>query len=102
MPSRRNKVRPLGLSRVEVDFTADYFDYMAEWGRRIEGEIIESDRPEETILLFRQPIGVIGGNPALELSIFPYCPQSSAGTDHGQYDRDQTQRGNPSLRGEIL
>jgi lactaldehyde dehydrogenase/glycolaldehyde dehydrogenase len=53
--------KTLGLARVEVDFTADYFDYMAEWGRRIEGEIIESDRPGETILLFRQPIGVIAG-----------------------------------------
>jgi lactaldehyde dehydrogenase/glycolaldehyde dehydrogenase len=53
--------KPLGLSRVEVDFTADYFDYMAEWGRRIEGEIIQSDRPGETILLFRQPIGVVAG-----------------------------------------
>ena len=53
--------KTLALSRIEVDFTADYFDYMAEWGRRIEGEIIESDRPGETILLFRQPIGVIGG-----------------------------------------
>ena len=51
----------LGLARVEVQFTADYLDYMAEWGRRIEGEILESDRPGETILLFRQPIGVIGG-----------------------------------------
>jgi lactaldehyde dehydrogenase/glycolaldehyde dehydrogenase len=51
----------LDLARVEVVFTADYFDYMAEWARRIEGEILESDRPNETILLFRQPIGVIGG-----------------------------------------
>jgi len=51
----------LELARVEVAFTADYFDYMAEWARRIEGEILESDRPGETILLFRQPIGVIGG-----------------------------------------
>jgi lactaldehyde dehydrogenase / glycolaldehyde dehydrogenase len=51
----------LDLARVEVAFTADYFDYMAEWARRIEGEIVESDRPGETILLFRQPIGVIGG-----------------------------------------
>ena len=53
--------KTLGLARVEVEFTADYLDYMAEWGRRIEGEIIESDRPGETILLFRRPIGVIGG-----------------------------------------
>jgi lactaldehyde dehydrogenase/glycolaldehyde dehydrogenase len=51
----------LDLARVEVAFTADYFDYMAEWARRIEGEILESDRPRETIFLFRQPIGVIGG-----------------------------------------
>ena len=53
--------KTLGLARVEVAFTADYIDYMAEWARRIEGEIIESDRAGETILLFRQPIGVIGG-----------------------------------------
>jgi len=51
----------LDLARVEVAFTADYIDYMAEWARRIEGEILESDRPGETIFLFRQPIGVIGG-----------------------------------------
>jgi lactaldehyde dehydrogenase/glycolaldehyde dehydrogenase len=51
----------LPLARVEAAFTADYFDYMAEWGRRIEGEILESDRPGETIFLFRQPMGVIGG-----------------------------------------
>ena len=51
----------LGLARVEVVFTADYMDYMAEWARRIEGEILESDRPGETIFLFRPPIGVIGG-----------------------------------------
>jgi len=53
--------KTLGLARVEVAFTADYLDYMAEWGRRIEGEIVESDRKGETIFLFRQPIGVIGG-----------------------------------------
>jgi lactaldehyde dehydrogenase/glycolaldehyde dehydrogenase len=53
--------KTLGLARVEVAFTADYLDYMAEWGRRIEGEIIESDRAGETIFLFRRPIGVIGG-----------------------------------------
>jgi lactaldehyde dehydrogenase/glycolaldehyde dehydrogenase len=51
----------LGLARAEVSFTADYLDYMAEWARRIEGEILESDRPGETIFLFRQPIGVVGG-----------------------------------------
>jgi lactaldehyde dehydrogenase/glycolaldehyde dehydrogenase len=51
----------LDLARVEAAFTSDYLDYMAEWARRIEGEIVESDRPGETIFLFRQPIGVVGG-----------------------------------------
>ncbi len=51
----------LELSRVEVAFTADYIDYMAEWARRLEGEIVTSDRPNEVILLFRQAIGVIAG-----------------------------------------
>ena len=32
----------LGLSGVEVAFTADYLDYMAEWARRIEGEIVRA------------------------------------------------------------
>jgi lactaldehyde dehydrogenase/glycolaldehyde dehydrogenase len=53
--------KTLGLARVEVDFTADYLDYMAEWARRLEGEIITSDRPNENIFLFRAPIGVIAG-----------------------------------------
>ncbi|MGJ8653391.1 MAG: aldehyde dehydrogenase [Opitutaceae bacterium] len=53
--------KTLPLARVEVNFTADYIDYMAEWGRRIEGEIIESDRPKENIFLFRKPIGVVAG-----------------------------------------
>lgn len=51
----------MGLAEVEVNFTADYLDYMAEWARRIEGEIVTSDRPGENIFLFRQAIGVVGG-----------------------------------------
>ncbi|WP_027350292.1 aldehyde dehydrogenase [Halotalea alkalilenta] len=49
------------LAEVEVLFTADYLDYMAGWARRIEGEIIESDRPGENIFLFRKPLGVVAG-----------------------------------------
>jgi len=51
----------LPLAKTEVTFSADYIDYMAEWARRIEGEIIPSDRPNENIFLFRAPIGVVGG-----------------------------------------
>ncbi len=55
----QGKVLP--LARTEVRFTADYLDYMAEFARRYEGEIIQSDRPNENILLFKLPIGVIAG-----------------------------------------
>ena len=55
----QGKIR--GLAQVEVDFTADYIDYMAEWARRLEGEVLTSDRPKETMLLLRKPIGVVAG-----------------------------------------
>jgi lactaldehyde dehydrogenase / glycolaldehyde dehydrogenase len=53
--------KPLDQARGEVAGTADYFDYTAEWARRIEGEVIPSDRPNEMELLLRQPIGVVAG-----------------------------------------
>ncbi len=46
---------------VEVNFTADYIDYTAEWARRIDGEIIQSDRRNENIFLYYKPIGVVAG-----------------------------------------
>jgi lactaldehyde dehydrogenase/glycolaldehyde dehydrogenase len=49
------------LAAVEIEFTASYIDYMAEWARRIEGEIVTSDRPGEQILVYRKPIGVVAG-----------------------------------------
>ncbi|MGF7190842.1 lactaldehyde dehydrogenase/glycolaldehyde dehydrogenase [Robbsia andropogonis] len=55
----QGKIR--SLAEVEVNFTADYLDYMAEWARRIEGEIIPSDRANETMFLFRKPLGVVAG-----------------------------------------
>ncbi len=51
----------LPLAEIEVDFSADYVDYMAEFARRYEGDIIQSDRPGENILLYKAPIGVIVG-----------------------------------------
>jgi lactaldehyde dehydrogenase/glycolaldehyde dehydrogenase len=51
----------LALAKVEVAFSADYTDYMAEFARRYEGEIIQSDRRGENIFLYKAPIGVIAG-----------------------------------------
>lgn len=49
------------LAQTEVLFTADYLDYMAEWARRYEGEIVQSDRVNETIMVFKKAIGVTTG-----------------------------------------
>ncbi len=49
------------LAMVEVMFTADYLDYMAGFARHYEGEIIQSDRPNENIFLFKKAIGVTTG-----------------------------------------
>ncbi len=51
----------LSLAEIEVDFSADYLDYMAGFARQYEGEIIQSDRLGENILPFKPPIGAIAG-----------------------------------------
>ena len=55
------QAKVIGLAQVEIDVTADYFDYNAGWARRIEGEIIQSDRKKEHIFLHKAPIGVAVG-----------------------------------------
>ena len=38
---------------------AELMEYHAEWARRIEGELIQSDSPDENIILYKEPIGVV-------------------------------------------
>jgi len=57
----REQGKVLPLARVEVDFTAEYMDYMADWARRLEGEVITSDKAGESIFLLRKPLGVTAG-----------------------------------------
>jgi len=57
----KEQAKVIGLAQVEIDVTADYFDYNAGWARRIEGEIIQSDREKEHIYLHKAPIGVAVG-----------------------------------------
>ncbi len=42
----------------ETIYAAEVTRYHAGWARRIEGEIIPSDTPNENLMLFREPIGV--------------------------------------------
>lgn len=43
----------------EARYAAQITRYHAEWARRIEGEIIPSDSPNENLLLHREAIGVV-------------------------------------------
>ncbi|MFB9620570.1 aldehyde dehydrogenase [Brooklawnia cerclae] len=49
------------LANVEVLFTADYLDYMAGFALRVEGKVLNSARPKETIFMLRKPLGVAVG-----------------------------------------
>ncbi len=48
------------VAEFEVSATAEYVRYMADWDRRIEGEILPSDDQGESIHLVRKPYGVVG------------------------------------------
>ncbi|WP_173918052.1 aldehyde dehydrogenase [Halobacillus sp. Marseille-Q1614] len=49
------------LASGEVDLAIDFFRYMSEWARRIEGDVVPSDRPNEHIYIHKKPIGVVAG-----------------------------------------
>jgi lactaldehyde dehydrogenase/glycolaldehyde dehydrogenase len=51
--------KPIGQARGEVGWASSYVRYVAEWDRRIEGEIVPSDNEGEAIHLLRVPVGVV-------------------------------------------
>lgn len=57
----REQGKTRNWATIEVGATISYFDYMATFARHIEGEIIQSDNPGESILLSKKPIGVVAG-----------------------------------------
>ncbi|WP_082386247.1 aldehyde dehydrogenase [Rossellomorea vietnamensis] len=53
--------KTLDASEGELDVAIEYFRYMAGWALRYEGEILESERSNENILVYKKPIGVVSG-----------------------------------------
>jgi lactaldehyde dehydrogenase/glycolaldehyde dehydrogenase len=53
--------KPIGQARGEIGATETFLRYAAEWARRIEGEILPSDSPNEEIWIRRLPHGVVAG-----------------------------------------
>jgi succinate-semialdehyde dehydrogenase/glutarate-semialdehyde dehydrogenase len=52
--------KPLAEARGEVAFGASFFEWFAEEGRRLYGEIIPGPQGDRRLLTLRQPIGVVG------------------------------------------
>lgn len=53
--------KPISEARGEVEATAEFFTFFAEYARRIEGDLLPSDNPEEQVLILRVPYGVVVG-----------------------------------------
>jgi lactaldehyde dehydrogenase/glycolaldehyde dehydrogenase len=57
----REQGKPISEARGEIGGAAEFFDYFAEFARRIEGEILPSDVRDEQIWIQRVPVGVVVG-----------------------------------------
>ncbi|QLF68641.1 aldehyde dehydrogenase [Peteryoungia desertarenae] len=55
----RESGKSLADATGEVIYGVELMRYHAEWARRIEGEVIDSDTPDETLMLKRAPIGIV-------------------------------------------
>ena len=53
--------KPLAQSMDEAGWLTEYLIYFAEQARHIKGQIIPSDRPNENILMYKMPVGVVAG-----------------------------------------
>ncbi len=51
--------KPLFEARGEVDGAASNFEYYAEFARRIEGDVLPSENPRQSIMILKLPIGVV-------------------------------------------
>ncbi len=72
-------------SENEARYAADITRYHAEWARRIEGEVIPSDTPNENLVLHREPIGVVACLIPFNYPGLHAAAQGRARADRGQH-----------------
>lgn len=51
--------KPFDAAKSEVFYGADLGEYQAQWARRIEGSVVDSDSTNEKILTYKEPLGVV-------------------------------------------
>ncbi|MFZ4451468.1 aldehyde dehydrogenase [Salibacterium aidingense] len=92
----------LSLSEAEVDTAVDYFRYMAGWARKYEGEILNSDRPNENIFIMKKPIGVIGGIIPWNFPIFIFARKVAPALLTGCTAVIKPAQATPNATGEMM
>ncbi|MCZ8130072.1 MAG: NAD-dependent succinate-semialdehyde dehydrogenase [Steroidobacteraceae bacterium] len=51
--------KPLAEAKGEVAYAAAFFDWFAEEGRRVYGDVIPQHQPDKRLFALRQPVGVV-------------------------------------------
>ena len=70
--------KPLAETRGEVAYGASFIEWFAEEAKRVYGDVIPTHAAGKRILVLKQPIGVVGGDHALELPDRHDHPQGRA------------------------
>lgn len=65
--------KPLAESLTEVDKAIAYCDFMAARALQATGETINSERPNETILIVKKPVGIVAGIVPWNFPIFVFA-----------------------------
>lgn len=50
--------KPLAEARGEIDYAASFIEWFAEEGKRADGEILQAPKPDQHLLVLKQPVGV--------------------------------------------
>ncbi len=82
--------KPIYESRLEVQGSATNFRYYAEFARRIEGDVLPSDYPRQSIMILKTAYWCSWLDYSVELSLCDGRKEACARPNNRQYCRDKT------------
>jgi lactaldehyde dehydrogenase / glycolaldehyde dehydrogenase len=65
--------KPIAQAEGEVGFAAAILRYTSEWARRLQGDVVPSDEPDEVINLLRVPVGTVAAICAWNFPLALFC-----------------------------
>jgi lactaldehyde dehydrogenase/glycolaldehyde dehydrogenase len=69
--------KPLPQAEGEVGFATGILRFTAEWARRLQGDIVPSDEPDETINVLRVPVGTVATICAWNFPLALFCRKAA-------------------------